>query len=280
MKEIDAITIEEIKTAFENCSSKSEVIEYFGKKINGSGWRFVWKLMEKANIRKDYFENKITEELYSKNPKYCEYCGKELTYKQRFNKFCSSSCAASFNNKNRGEHSFDTKKKISDSIRAKNPNKEYAEYTGKPLQKKTIEEKRNEIITEWLNGKNFVRGASQVPSFIRQYLMDIHNNKCEKCGWGEANPATGKIPLEVHHIDGDCTNNRIENLQLLCPNCHSLTENFGSKNKNSKRFHRKKMTLKDMEEPKEKLEFNEVNFPMVTKVLGKTLYGAEPTPMK
>ena len=35
-----------------------------------------------------------------------------------------------------------------------------------------------------------------------------------------------------------------------------------------------------MEEPKEKLEFNEVNFPMVTKVLGKTLYGAEPTPMK
>ena len=35
-----------------------------------------------------------------------------------------------------------------------------------------------------------------------------------------------------------------------------------------------------LEEPKEKLEFNEVNFPMVTKVLGKTLYGAEPTPMK
>ena len=34
------------------------------------------------------------------------------------------------------------------------------------------------------------------------------------------------------------------------------------------------------EEAKEKLEFNEVNFPILTKVLGKTLYGAEPTPMK
>ena len=39
----------------------------------------------------------------------------------------------------------------------------------------------------------------------------------------------------MHHIDGDCTNNKMENLQLLCPNCHSLTSNFGSLNKNSKR---------------------------------------------
>ena len=37
-----------------------------------------------------------------------------------------------------------------------------------------------------------------------------------------------RIPLEIHHIDGDCTNNKMENLQLLCPNCHSLTSNFGS----------------------------------------------------
>lgn len=66
-----------------------------------------------------------------------------------------------------------------------------------------------------------------------------HNNKCEKCGWGEVNPYTGKIPLQVHHIDGDCTNNSEENLQLLCPNCHSLTETYGGLNKgNSKRTKR------------------------------------------
>jgi 5-methylcytosine-specific restriction endonuclease McrA len=34
------------------------------------------------------------------------------------------------------------------------------------------------------------------------------------------------INLEVHHIDGDRTNNSLENLQLLCPNCHSYTTNF------------------------------------------------------
>ena len=37
-----------------------------------------------------------------------------------------------------------------------------------------------------------------------------------------------RIPLEMHYIDGDCTNNKMENLQLLCPNCHSLASNFGS----------------------------------------------------
>ncbi len=54
-------------------------------------------------------------------------------------------------------------------------------------------------------------------------------HKCEKCSgttWlGEL------IPIELHHIDGDRSNNLIENLQILCNNCHTLTENYKSKNK-------------------------------------------------
>ena len=102
-----------------------------------------------------------------------------------------------------------------------------------------------EKIERWLNGENFQRGATGVPKFIRDYLFETHGFKCEKCGWDKVNPVTGKSPLEIHHIDGDCTNNRFDNLELLCPNCHSLTENNGSLNKNSKRSHRKKKTLKD-----------------------------------
>jgi hypothetical protein len=37
------------------------------------------------------------------------------------------------------------------------------------------------------------------------------------------------IPLELHHIDGDNTNNKIENLQLLCPNCHAKTPSYRRK---------------------------------------------------
>ena len=75
--------------------------------------------------------------------------------------------------------------------------------------------------------------------------MEQYECKCQKCGWGEKNPYTQTIGLEIHHIDGNCTNNRKDNLELLCPNCHSLTDNYGSLNKVSHRFHRDKIKLSD-----------------------------------
>ena len=52
---------------------------------------------------------------------------------------------------------------------------------------------------------------------------------CEKCGldrW-QSQP----IPLEIHHINGNNMDNRLENLQLLCPNCHALTKNYRGRSK-------------------------------------------------
>ena len=86
-------------------------------------------------------------------------------------------------------------------------------------------------ISRWKNGlESGLRGKYSVSQNIRRYLFEKHNNKCEKCGWGEVNLFTGKVPLQIHHIDGNSENNIEENLQVLCPNCHSLTENFGSRN--------------------------------------------------
>lgn len=57
----------------------------------------------------------------------------------------------------------------------------------------------------------------------------VKEYKCEMCGNTEW---MGKrIPLELHHINGNHSDNRLENLQLLCPNCHALTINYRGKNK-------------------------------------------------
>lgn len=103
-----------------------------------------------------------------------------------------------------------------------------------------------QYIERWKNGEESgTKGVCQISTYIRKYLFIKYNYKCQKCGWGEENPYTHSIPLEIHHINGDCTNNTEDNLELLCPNCHSLTDNFGSLNKASKRFHRPKVTLSD-----------------------------------
>lgn len=59
-------------------------------------------------------------------------------------------------------------------------------------------------------------------------LKELRPWVCENCGLFEwrGEPLT----LEIHHIDGNPCNNEINNLQLLCPNCHSLTSNWRSRN--------------------------------------------------
>lgn len=59
----------------------------------------------------------------------------------------------------------------------------------------------------------------------RLFREGIKQKQCEICGLTDTS-----ITLELHHINGDPTDNRLENLQILCPNCHSKTSNFRGKN--------------------------------------------------
>lgn len=56
----------------------------------------------------------------------------------------------------------------------------------------------------------------------------IKEAKCERCGLSEW--LNQPIPLELHHKDGNHYNNDLENLEILCPNCHSLEPNNSGKN--------------------------------------------------
>lgn len=64
----------------------------------------------------------------------------------------------------------------------------------------------------------------------RLYEEGLKEQKCEICGWAEIS-TDGRIPLELDHINGQHSDNRLENLRVLCPNCHSLQPTHRGKNK-------------------------------------------------
>ena len=91
-------------------------------------------------------------------------------------------------------------------------------------------------INKWLNESYTWTG--NLPRWIKKYIIEIKENKCEICTIDEW---MGKpITLECDHIDGNSENNNINNLRLICPNCHSQTPTYKAKNKGKGRKNRNK----------------------------------------
>ena len=67
-------------------------------------------------------------------------------------------------------------------------------------------------------------------SKLRRRLIEegVKEHECEHCGHREWQGYP--VPLELDHVNGDRTDNRIENLRLLCPNCHALTPTYRGRN--------------------------------------------------
>lgn len=151
-----------------------------------------------------------------------------MTGKYRFKYiFCNHSCAATYNNKKRG---------INKCLNC-----------GKEIKSKKfcshecqLEHNYKTLIDDWKNDK--IKGCcsdGSIRTFVKKYLLEKHNYQCEICGYDKKNEFTNNPILQIHHIDGDCFNSKEENLRLLCPNCHALTENYGSRNKSSTRIDRR-----------------------------------------
>lgn len=152
--------------------------------------------------------------LYYLHPKLCKQCQEiVIPYTERIRQnFCSRKCSSIYNN----------------NILYGEKIPRYCKNCGNLLSSRTIGDfciKCKMIINTKKAIKN---GTPMTPSRLRKYLKQVRGNICDKCKlkiW-----MNQPIPLDVHHIDGHWENNDLNNLQLLCKNCHALTDTYGSKN--------------------------------------------------
>lgn len=186
----------------------------------------------------------------------CRNCGTKVTKtivetNRTNNTFCSRSCAATFNNKafpkrSRGEGPMYVGEKITNG---QLKSQHMCLYCSLPIKRnaklycshKCFRMNIYEIfIQKWKDGLESGNKSNGCCTAIRKYLFIKYNSSCSECGWSKTNSITGKIPLDVDHIDGNYKNNKEMNLRLLCGSCHSLTSNYKALNKGNGRERRYK----------------------------------------
>ncbi len=162
----------------------------------------------------------------------CENCFLEHDGSYGSGRFCNAKCARGFSTKNKRE---DINQRVSQTLQGR-----ILTYTRIP----TLQHAQNISISltehfaaqlklwieKWLIDPTLNPFYEGISRRLKRVLILLRGEKCEHCGWHERNPFTKRIPLQLHHIDGNDHNNRPENLELLCPNCHALTENWGARN--------------------------------------------------
>ena len=167
----------------------------------------------------------LRREAYGRNPTRCGSCSEALTYKQRWNKFCSHSCAARKNNIGCNRHGTELQERSCQSCatvyRTWRRGKKFCSL------KCAAALKKRRIIDDWLAGKISSNNAyGMIRATIRTWLINRAGGKCAQCGWGEVNPFSGLPCVQIDHKDGNYQNGGPENLRVLCPNCHSMTSTF------------------------------------------------------
>lgn len=172
----------------------------------------------------------------------CEKCNDEHDGSYGSGRFCGSKCSHSFSTMEKRD---EINKKVSEKLTVTGKYKRHYEITecincNKPINNRgkfcsvscAQELEYKEYIKRWKEGlETGMCGKRGVSNYLRKYMFNKHENKCSCCGWNKIHPKTNNVPLQIHHKDGNSSNYTEENIELLCPNCHALTETFGALNK-------------------------------------------------
>ena len=120
------------------------------------------------------------------------------------------------------------------AIQNQYPDLDFSHFTGQGWRKDKTKETDNRIVgmEKYQLDEVFCENSPVAQKVLRGYVERHHilEYKCACCGC-DGHWQDGEISLELHHINGINTDNRIENLQYLCPNCHALTDNYRGLNK-------------------------------------------------
>lgn len=147
--------------------------------------------------------------------------------------FCSHSCFAKHNNTLR--------RIIKPCLNCSTPYYSKRGKKGVYCSSKCNHEHKKKLLTEKIECGEY---HSLNNGKLRRYLIEKHGEKCMLCGWNSINPKTLRCPIQVDHKDGNAENNKVENLQLICPNCHSLTPTYMNLNRGKGRKIRRERYLK------------------------------------
>ena len=155
---------------------------------------------------------------YEANPKVCPQCSKALAFCQRESRFCSRSCAATFNQVGKASHNRAKPFRVCPCGEVTHKANKWCNVciqAGKHLRTKTSTQGITHDVT------------------LRRYLLRTREYRCACCSLMEW--CGQPIPLQVDHTDGDSDNNAEGNLRLLCPNCHAQTPTFAGRNRSKGR---------------------------------------------
>jgi 5-methylcytosine-specific restriction endonuclease McrA len=97
---------------------------------------------------------------------------------------------------------------------------------------------KENFASKWLQ-KNTEKSGTHIKKYLLKFkLLKYECNVCKNTGEHMGKP----LSLQLDHINGVHNDNRLENLRFLCPNCHTQTKNWGSKNQKFQPLLSKKTT--------------------------------------